>query len=41
MEERCLNDFTNFGDPVLYPLKTAHLETVLEEYEEDMVELWR
>jgi hypothetical protein len=30
MEETCSNDFTFFAEPVLYPLKSAHLETVLE-----------
>jgi hypothetical protein len=33
MEERYSNDFTIFGDPLVYPVKTTHLDTVIEEDE--------
>jgi hypothetical protein len=30
MEDTCSNDLETFAEPVLYPLKSTHLETVLE-----------
>jgi hypothetical protein len=33
MEDRYSNDFAIFGDPIVYPVKTTHLDTVIEEDE--------